>query len=176
MLYSPVRTSLFPYAIRLALAKEVRLLSATEASPPHVFVGQVRSLTTPGSALDKSLHDEKRLVHFLDRALVFAYSRGYRIDTYRPTVKFVNDCREQLVVYLVQAVLVYIERLECEMRDLEVYDAVALDLGKVSDTPQQGIGYTWRTSLAISAAASSSTLILSNLAERSRMRLSVLAS
>ena len=63
-------------------------------------------------SLDESLHDEIRLVHFLDGARVLAYGGGYGADANGTSVELVNDGQEYLVVNLVETILVDVERRE----------------------------------------------------------------
>ena len=96
-------------------------------------------------SLDESLHDEIRLVHFLDGAGVLADGGGYSADAYRTSAELVDDGQEYLVVNLVEAILVDVERRERQPCYVAVDAYVALHLRKVAHTAQQGVGYTGRS-------------------------------
>ena len=96
-------------------------------------------------SLDESLHDEIRLVHFLDGAGVLADSGGYGADAYRTSVELVNDGQQYLVVNLVKTILVDVERRERQPCYVAVDASVAFHLRKVAHTAQQGVGYSWRS-------------------------------
>ena len=63
------------------------------------------------STLDEALLYEEWLVNLLHGTLVLPYRRGYGIDPYRASLELGDDGMEYLVVYLVQAALVDVQRV-----------------------------------------------------------------
>lgn len=77
-----------------------------------MLVGKRRCHSASRRALDETLHDEERLVNLLYGATILAYCRGNGAYAYRTATELVDDGGENLVVNLVQAILVDVERLE----------------------------------------------------------------
>ena len=113
-----------------------------------MLVGEGSDHASAWRALDKALHYEVRLVHLLHGASVFADGCGNGADTHRTTTKLVDDGKQNLVVYLVEAVLVDVESRERQPCNVAVDASVALNLGKVAHASQQCVGYTWRSARA----------------------------
>ena len=80
-------------------------------------VSQVRHLTTARGTLQEALLDKERLIDILYGSGILTQCRGNCPQTHRTTLELVNDCCQDAVVYLVQAVLVYVECLKCDIRD-----------------------------------------------------------
>ena len=71
-----------------------------------MLVGKRRCHSASRRALDETLHDEERLVNLLYGAAILAYCRGNGAYAYWATTELVDDGGENLVVYLIQAILV----------------------------------------------------------------------
>ena len=110
-----------------------------------MVVGKFRSHSTTRSALDKTLHDKERLIHFLYRARILADGCGYGAHTHGSATELVDDGGENLVVNLVQTVLVDVQRLERHLRNIISDGSVTLHLGEISHAAQERIGNTRRS-------------------------------
>ena len=74
-------------------------------------VGKFGRDSSARGPLQESLLDEERLIYLLHGTLVLPYRRGYGIDPYRASLELGDDGMEYLVVYLVQAALVDVQRV-----------------------------------------------------------------
>ena len=108
-------------------------------------IGKFCHHTSPGSTLDKALHDEERLIDLLHRTGILTDCRGNGGDTHRTTPELIDDGQQDAVVYLVQSILVNIQCRQGDLRNLRIDTTSALHLCEVTDTPQQRIGNTGRT-------------------------------
>ena len=107
-----------------------------------MLVGKRRCHSSSRRALDETLHDEERLVNLLYGAAILAYCRGNGAYAYRTATELVDDGGENLVVNLVQAILIDVERLERHLGNIVSDGSVALYLGEITHSSQQGIGDT----------------------------------
>ena len=107
-----------------------------------MLIGKLGGHSASWRALDETLHDEERLVNLLYGAAILAYCRGNGAYAYRTSTELVDDGGENLVVYLVQAILVDIERLESHLGNIEGDGSVALYLGEIPDSSEQRVGDT----------------------------------
>ena len=107
-----------------------------------MLVGKRRCHSASRRALDETLHDEERLVNLLYGAAILAYCRGNGAYAYRTATELVDDGGENLVVNLVQAILIDVERLERHLGNIVSDGSVALYLGEITHSSQQGIGDT----------------------------------
>ena len=134
-----------------------------------MLVSQLCNHAPTGGALDETFHNEIWLIHFFYRACILANGSSYRGDAHRTALELVDNSQQYLVVYLVKAILVYIQGCKGYMRNLCIYAPGTLYLCKIAHAAQQGIGYTRRTA----TAASSSIGTFKILAERFKMRTNV---
>ena len=107
-----------------------------------MLVGKRRCHSSSRRALDEALHDEERLVNLLYGAAILAYCRGNGAYAYRTATELVDDGGENLVVNLVQAILVDVERLERHLGNIISDGSVALYLGKITHSSEQRVGDT----------------------------------
>ena len=107
-----------------------------------MLVRQIGALTTARRAHDEAFLYEERFTDFLDGAGILTHCRGDGVHTHRTTLELVNDGRKNLVVHVIKAVFIHIERFQTDAGDVDVYGAITLDLGKVTDSAQQQIGDT----------------------------------
>ena len=105
-------------------------------------VGEFGDFAASGRAFDEALFDEERLVNLLDGACVFSYGCGYRVDSHGASLELVDDGGQDLVVYLVETIAIYVEGLKCDACYIEVDAAVSLDLREVADASEQCVGDT----------------------------------
>ena len=75
-----------------------------------MFVRQLRHHTSTGSTLDETLHDEERLVYLFYSTCILTDGSGYGGDAHRTATELVDDGQQDAVVYLVQPVLVNVQR------------------------------------------------------------------
>ena len=101
-----------------------------------MLVGKRRCHSASRRALDEPLHDEERLVNLLYGAAILAYCRGNGAYAYRTSTERVDDGGENIVVYLVQAILVDVERLESHLGNIVSDGSVALHLGEITYSSQ----------------------------------------
>ena len=99
-------------------------------------VGQLCHYASAGGTLDESLHDKEGFVDLLYRSAVFSDGRCNGGDTHRTAFELVDDGEQNLVVYLVEAILVDVECRKSEACDADVDASVALYLCEISDTAQ----------------------------------------
>ena len=111
-----------------------------------MLVCQLCHHTSARGALDETLHNEERLVDFLYGTSVLTNSCSDSGNAHRSTAELVDNGQQDAVVYLVQSVLVDIQRLQGYLGDAGVNLSRSLHLGEVADASQQGIGNTGRTS------------------------------
>ena len=107
-----------------------------------MLVGKRRCHSSSRRALDETLHDEERLVNLLYGAAILAYCRGNGAYAYRTATELVDDGGENLIIYLVQAILVDVECLERHLGNIVSDGSVALYLGKITHSSEQRIGDT----------------------------------
>ena len=95
---------------------------------------------------DESFHNQEGFVYLLHRAGILADGGGDGRQPYGAATELVDDSQQNLVVYLVESVLVYVQGSQRNLCNLRVYTSIALHLGKVAHSAQQGVGDTGRTS------------------------------
>ena len=134
---------------------EQLLLAVAEGGFAQMAVGEFRSFTATGGALDEALLDEVGFVNVLYRTGIFAHGRSDGIEAHGSAAELIDDGEQQLVINLVETEGVDIEGLQGILSDIEVDTAVTLDLGEVAHTTQQGVGDTRRTTTAAGYLAGS---------------------
>ena len=97
----------------------------TKTTAAQMLISQVSSFAATWCALDKSLHDEERLIDFLHSALVLANGCGYGCKAYGTSAKLVYNSGENTIVYFVQAKGVDIEGLQRQVGYPEVNTPIA---------------------------------------------------
>ena len=110
-----------------------------------MVVGEARGNATAWCALDETLHNQERLINFLDRARVFADGGGDGRKTDRTAAKLVDNRHENLVVNFVEAELVDVQGFQRDVGDASVDATRALHLCEVANTAQQGVGDSGRS-------------------------------
>ena len=116
--------------------------------PAEVLVCEFRHHSSARRALDEAFHDEIRLIDLLHRAGVLTDCRGDGGDAHRTALELVDNSEQDLVVYLVQTVLVDVERRQGDVGDLGVNPSRPSHLSEVSHSPEQSVGNTWRSARA----------------------------
>ena len=101
---------------------------------------EIGDFAAAGGAFDETFLYEIGLVDFLDRARIFAKSRGDGRQADRSALELRYNGREYLVVDLIETLAVDIERLKGITGNHKVDRSVAFDLGEVADATQQGVG------------------------------------
>ena len=99
----------------------------------------------PGRAIDKSQLQEKGLIYILNGSSFLADSGSQSLDPYRSAAEFFDDCKQQAAVGVVEADGIYLQTLQCVMSYCQIDYTFAFDLGKVANTAQQPVCYTWRS-------------------------------
>ena len=107
-----------------------------------MLVCQFGDFTPSRGALDEAFFDEEGFVDLLHSSCILANSCGYGAESDGTSLELVDDGGEEFVVYLVQSEAVDVESFECHVGYGEVDGSISLDLCEVSDTSQEGIGYT----------------------------------
>ena len=131
-------------------------------------VCQFGHFPSAGCTLQEAFLDKKGFVYFFYRAGVFSQCRSNGGQSYRTAPELVDDGAKQLVVYLVQAVTVYVQCLQCELGNLQVSRTRRSKALAIRGVP--------RLREAISPAASVSQGTPSIFAERKMILVSVLSS
>jgi hypothetical protein len=106
----------------------------------EVGVGQGCNFASTRGSFEEAFLDEEGFVDFLEGTGVFAESGGDGGESDRPTGELINDGGEESVVNAVKAVAVDIESFKGIAGDVFVDASVALHLGKVTDTSEEGVG------------------------------------
>src|SRR5690606_3846509 len=79
--------------------------------PSQMPIGQFRNLPPPGSAHNKSLLDQKRLVDLLYGFRTFGDRSGKGCNAYGATLEFIYDGDQDLIIHLVQTMGIHIQGL-----------------------------------------------------------------
>lgn len=119
-------------------------MAAVKAAP-QMFIGQFRYFTATRSTLQETFLYQERFINLFDGACIFTQSRSNSRQAYRTAFEFIDNRTKYLIVYLIQTVLVNVERLERKISDFRIDTARTFHLRKVSYTTQQSIGNTRRT-------------------------------
>ena len=69
---------------------------------------------------------QERFVHFFNSSSFFTDGSRDGVETYRTALEFVDDCRQDTIVHIVEAVLVDVKSLETDASDVKSYRSVAL--------------------------------------------------
>lgn len=77
-----------------------------------MLIGKLRHFTSTRSPFHKTFLDQERFIHFLNSARIFAQSGSNGCQTDRTAFKLVYDGAKYLVVYLIQTILVDIQRFQ----------------------------------------------------------------
>ena len=101
-----------------------------------MMVSLLRGLPATRRPLQVTFHDQKGLMHFLNRTGVFTYCSGDGGQPNGATLEFIDDRVQDLIVHLVQSAFVDVEGGEAVVGDLFIDDAVAFDLGEVADAAE----------------------------------------
>ena len=105
-------------------------------------VGQICSLPTPRSTVDKALFDQVWLVYLLHSPGILSYGSGYSTKPDGTSLELVDNGIEYLIIYRVKSALVYIKRVKSIGGYLKVYETGTLDLCEIPDPAQKRIGNT----------------------------------
>src|SRR3954471_665999 len=127
-----------------ATASEERLLLRAGAGvgriEPEVTIRLGGGDASARSALEESVLDEERLIHFLERARVLADGGGYCADADRSALELLDDGLEDSRVHVVEPELIDLEQLQRVGGDLAIDFPAGLHLGEVADASQQPVG------------------------------------
>src|SRR5690606_5619331 len=93
-------------------------------------------------ALDKTFHDEERLIHFFNGAGIFPNCCGDGRNPYWTSAKCVDDGREDTIVHFIQPKFIDLQCIEGMNCDFFINGTVAFNLGEVAYPSEQGIGDT----------------------------------
>ena len=104
-----------------------------------MIVCLVRSDTAPLGSQYISFLDEERLVNLFDSTRILSYSCRYGIYSDRTTLELGDDGMENLVVYLVESPLVYVQGIQGILGNLNVYMSVTLYLREIPYPLEQGV-------------------------------------
>ena len=107
-----------------------------------MLIGKLGGHSASWRTLDEAFHDEEWLVNLLYGAAIFTDSRGDGAYAHRTSTELVDNGGENLVVNLVQAILVDIQRLERHLGNLVGNGSVALHLSEIPDSSEQRVGDT----------------------------------
>ena len=109
-----------------------------------MIVCQLCGHSSAWRTLDKSLHYEERLVDLLNGTGVLTDGSGDCRETYRTATELIDYCNQNLVVDLVEAILVDVQRTESDACDVGSDASATLYLCKVAHSTEQGVCYTRR--------------------------------
>ena len=107
-------------------------------------IGKVGYLASPWRPLDEAFFYQERFIDLLERAGVFAQRGGDGRQSDGTALKLVYHRRQELVVNLVQAIAVNVQRFEGIAGNRLVDATAPLHLGKVAHAAEQGVGDTRR--------------------------------
>src|SRR3990172_7918924 len=113
------------------------LRRALRGRQPEVAVRRGRSHPPPRGPLEKSLLDEERLVHVLDRVPLLAHRRRDRFHADGAAVELLEDDPEDLPVHHVETLPVHLHLEERVVGDLLVDRAVPAHLGEVAEAVEE---------------------------------------
>ena len=111
-------------------------------------VCKIRHFTATRGTLKESLLNKERLIYILYCSCVLAKGSGNGTKTHRTALELVNDGGQYAVVYLIQAIFVYIQCLKGDIGYGKGNPARPFYLRKVTHTTQQRVGYTGRSAAA----------------------------
>ena len=103
-----------------------------------MFISQFRHLSSPRCTLQESFLDQERFIYFFQCSRIFPQCRSNGSQSHRPTFELVYNGTEQLVINLIQAIPVYIQRLQREASDRLIDISVPLHLSEITHTAQYG--------------------------------------
>ena len=104
-----------------------------------MLIGKLGGHSASWRTLDEAFHDEEWLVNLLYGAAILAYCRGNGAYAYRTSTELVDDGGENLIINLIQAILVDVERLERHLGNLVGNGSVALHLSEIPDSSEQRV-------------------------------------
>ena len=98
----------------------------------QVFICLARRHPPPGSAIQKSVLDQIRLIYFLDRACIIPDCGCQGIQADGPPVKFPDDREKQPAVCLIKTEAVHLQQIQCHLCHLPGDLSVVLYHGKIA--------------------------------------------
>ena len=110
------------------------------ASPPAV--------TTARSALQETFLYQERFINFLNGTGVFSQSSSNGGQTHRSSFEFIDNSTQNLVIYLIKTIAVYVQGLQRKPSYLHINPAGTFDLRKIPHTPKKCVGNTWSSTTA----------------------------
>ena len=111
-------------------------------------ISQIGHLASPGRTLDKSLFNQIRLIYLLHRSGILAQSRRNSRQPYGAAFEFIDNDRKYLIVDLVEPVIIDIKRFQRLTCYLQNDPPRPIKMGKITNTTQQGIPDTRRSTTA----------------------------
>ena len=97
-----------------------------------MLIGKLRHFTSTRSPFHKTFLDQERFIHFLDGARIFAQSGSNGCQTDRTAFKLVYNGTKYLVVYLIQTILVDIQRFQRKLSYFRIDRAGTFHLRKIA--------------------------------------------
>ena len=111
-------------------------------------ISQIGHLASPGRTLDKSLFNQIRFIYLLQRSGILAQSRRNSRQPYGAAFEFIDNDRKYLIVDLVEPVFIDVQRFQRIPCYLQIDTPRPFHLGKITNTTQQGIPDTGRSTTA----------------------------
>src|SRR5690606_9195960 len=109
-----------------------------------MVIGKLCSHPAPGCLFDESELQQIWFIYILNGIRFLAYTGCKRFQTHRTSAELLDDACEHVPVSTVQTNGIYLEGIECHCSSPGIYDAVTLDLRKVTDPLEKPVGYPGR--------------------------------
>lgn|GEM_PF-5723190 len=102
--------------------------------------GVVGSDAAPGGAGEEATLEKERLAHIFDGARIFAGGGGDGFEADGAAFVFFDDAFKDLAIKVIEAEVIDSESIEGMVGDGFGDDAVAIDLGEISDSSEEAVG------------------------------------
>src|SRR6185503_10797590 len=87
---------------------------------------------SPWGSLQKTLLYQERLIHFFQCTCFFTHGGCNSGETNRPAFEFFDDGQKDLIVHIIEAIFIYVQRFECVLCNTYIDDTVIEHLCKIS--------------------------------------------
>ena len=77
-----------------------------------MFVSKSCCDTSTRSSFNETFHDKEWFINLLHRTRILTDSSSNGGDADRSAMELINDCKQNLVVYLIQTIFIYVQRLQ----------------------------------------------------------------
>ena len=104
-----------------------------------MLIRQLGGYPTSLGTHNESFFYKEWLIHFLEGPLILSYCSGDSVGSDRTALKCTDNCTQYLVVYGVQTAGIYIELVESETGNLQIYVTVTHYLCKIPYTLEQSV-------------------------------------